>query len=164
VDPRKLHELNESPIIGVYGVNNSGSGDMYYKGGNMIHMMRHIVNDDEKWRQILRGLNKTFWHRTVTTQQVEDYLSEQAGFDFSKVFDQYLRGTDIPVLKYSIEGKTLKYQLEKTVPGLEVPARAKINGKTVSLTLNKSSQSFEFEEEIESFELDRNFYINIHLR
>ncbi|QEG24622.1 sulfatase-like hydrolase/transferase [Mariniblastus fucicola] len=154
---------NESPIIGVYGVNNSGSGDMYYKGGNMIHMMRHIVNDDEKWRSILRGLNKAFWHQTVTTQQVEDYLSEQAGFDFSKVFDQYLRGTDIPVLKYSINGKTLKYRLEKAVDGLKIPARAAINGQTISLELSGDAASFEFADEIEMFELDRNFYVETQL-
>jgi arylsulfatase A-like enzyme len=152
---------NESPIIGVYGVNNSGSGDMYYKGGNMIHMMRHIVDDDEKWRAILRGLNRKFWHQTVTTQQVEDYLSEQAGFDFSKVFDQYLRGTDIPVLKYSIDGKTLTYQFDDVVDGFEIPLRATINGKQIQLSPTATLQTFDFESEIETFEVDRNFYIEL---
>ena len=46
------------------------------------------MDDDEKFRQILRGLNKVFWHQTVTTKQVEDYVSKQAGIDFSKVFEQ----------------------------------------------------------------------------
>ena len=150
---------NKSPIIGVYGVNNSGSGDMYYKGGNMIHMMRHIVNDDEKWRSILRGLNKTFWHQTVTTQQVEDYLSQQAGFEFDKIFDQYLRGTDIPVLKYSFDGKELKYRLEKAVDGLEIPARVMINGRAFQISLTGLSSIFVLDEEVRTFELDRNFYI-----
>ena len=152
---------NKSPIIGKYNLNNSGSGDMYYKGGNMIHMMRHIVNDDEKWRSILRGLNKTFWHQTVTTQQVEDYLSEQAGFDFSKVFDQYLRGTDIPRLKYTIEGKKLVYRFEKTIDGFSLPLRATINGKPVELTATDAVRTYEFDADIESFEVDRNFYIDV---
>ncbi len=150
---------NDRPIIGIYNVNHSGSGDMYYKGGNMLHTMRHIVNDDEKWRSILRGLNKTFWHQTVTTQQVEDYISREAGFDFSKFFDQYLRGTDIPVLKYEIDGKTLKYKLEKVIEGFEIPARGIINGKSVEMTLSGENMTIEAEEPIESFELDRNFYI-----
>ncbi|HEX2683683.1 MAG TPA: M1 family metallopeptidase, partial [Ferruginibacter sp.] len=64
---------NDIPIIGAYNVNQEGSGDMYYKGGNMLHIIRQLVNDDEKFRQILRGLNKTFYHQTVTTRQVEDY-------------------------------------------------------------------------------------------
>ena len=152
---------NKTPIIGVYNVNKSGSGDMYYKGGNMIHMMRHIVDDDEKWRGILRGLNKKFWHQTVTTQQVEDYLSEQAGFDFSKVFDQYLRGTDIPVLKYSIDGKKLRYRLEDTVDGFRIPAKVSINNRAFVLELGDVFATFELEEEIDSFEVDRNFYIEV---
>ena len=152
---------NKSPIIGVYGVHQEGSGDMYYKGGNMIHMMRHVVDDDEKWRQILRGLNEKFWHQTVTTKQVENYISDQAGFDFSKVFDQYLRGTDIPVLKYSIEGSKLNYRLENVVEGFAVPAKATINGKSIPLALDGSQSTLVHEEEIKSFELDRNFYVEV---
>ena len=124
-------------------------------------MMRHIVDDDEKWRGILRGLNKKFWHQTVTTQQVEDYLSEQAGFDFSKVFDQYLRGTDIPVLKYSIDGKKLRYRLEDTVDGFRIPAKVSINNRAFVLELGDVFATFELEEEIDSFEVDRNFYIEV---
>ncbi|HEY0066603.1 MAG TPA: M1 family metallopeptidase, partial [Flavisolibacter sp.] len=88
---------NDIPIIGHYGVNQEGSGDMYYKGSNMLHTIRQIVNDDAKFRNIIRGLNKDFYHQTVTTRQVEDYISKQSGKNLSKVFDQYLRTTDIPV-------------------------------------------------------------------
>ena len=91
---------NDIPIIGPYGVNKEGSGDMYYKSGNMLHSIRHAMNDDEKFRQILRGLNKTFYHQTVTTQEIEQYISKHAGYDFSKVFDQYLRTTQIPTLEF----------------------------------------------------------------
>jgi aminopeptidase N len=80
---------NDVPIIGHYNVNEEGSGDMYYKGGNMLQTIRHAINDDEKFRNILRGLNKTFYHQTVTTEQIENYISKNAGIDFSKVFDQY---------------------------------------------------------------------------
>ena len=154
---------NDIPIIGKYGVNNSGSGDMYYKGGNMIHMIRHIVNDDEKWRQILRGLNKTFWHQTVTTEQIEDYISEQAGFDFSKVFDQYLRTTDIPVLKYRISGNSVVYQLDNVVDGFSVPAKATINGKPIEINLSASEKTIEAGEKVESFTIDRNLYIDVQV-
>jgi aminopeptidase N len=90
---------NDRPIIGTYNVNKSGSGDMYPKGGNMLHTIRHSINDDKLFREILRGLNKTFYHQTVTTQQVENYISEKAKRNFSKVFDQYLRTTQIPTLE-----------------------------------------------------------------
>src|SRR5438132_240723 len=80
---------NDRPIVGSYGVNDEGSGDMYDKGGNMLHTIRQLVDDDARWRGILRGLNKTFWHQTVTGKQVEDYISRQSGINLGKVFDEY---------------------------------------------------------------------------
>jgi aminopeptidase N len=112
---------NDRPIVGVYGVNASGSGDMYYKGGNMLHTIRQIVGDDEKWRGILRGLNKTFWHQTVTGKQIEDYISRESGTDLSKVFEEYLRTTQVPTLEYRIDGKTLAYRWTDVVPGFAMP-------------------------------------------
>jgi aminopeptidase N len=115
---------NDRPIIGHFGVNNEGSGDMYYKGGNMLHTIRQIVGDDEKWRAILRGLSSTFRHQTVTGKQVQDYISRQAGIDLSPVFAQYLTTTKIPVLEYRLEGSTLSYRWADVVPGFAMPVRA----------------------------------------
>ncbi len=151
---------NDTPIIGTYGTNREGSGDMYYKGGNLLHTIRHIINDDEKWRGILQGLNKDFWHQTVTTAQVENYISTKAGINLSKIFDQYLRTTMIPVLQYKTDGKTVSYKFDKVVKGFAMPLRVKINGKEVALTPNETMQTFTFTNEIKTFEVDRNFYIN----
>ena len=114
---------NDRPIIGTYNVNHEGSSDMYYKGANLLHTIRQIVNDDEKWRQILRGLNKTFYHQTVTTQQIENYISQQAGRNLSQVFDQYLRDVRIPVLEYQQTGNKLKYRWTDTVAGFDMPLK-----------------------------------------
>ena len=99
---------------------------MYYKGANMLHTIRQVINDDEKFRQILRGLNKDFYHQTVTTQQIENYISTQSGIDFSSVFDQYLRTTKIPTLEYSQTGNLLKFRYQNAVEKLKLPIR--ING------------------------------------
>lgn len=114
---------NDVPIIGKYGVRNEGSRDMYPKGASMLHTIRQVINNDEKFRQILRGLNKDFYHQTVTTQQVEDYISRKAGIDFSGVFNQYLRTTKVPVLEYSQKGEELKFRYTETVKGLKLPVR-----------------------------------------
>jgi aminopeptidase N len=121
---------NDSPIIGQYGVNNEGSGDMYYKGGSMLHTMRQLVDDDEKWRRVLRGLNSTFWHQTVTTAQIESYMSRTAGMDFSKIFDQYLRTTMIPTLEYKIDDSKLSYRWTNVVKGFAMPVRATVGART----------------------------------
>ena len=152
---------NDAPVIGTYGTNREGSGDMYYKGGNLLNTIRHIIGDDEKWRGILQGLNKDFWHQTVTTQQVENYISNKAGIDLSKVFDQYLRTTMIPVLQYKTDGKTVTYKYDKVIKGFTMPVRVEINGKEVLLKPTEEMQTFTSDSEIKIFEVDRNFYVNI---
>ena len=151
---------NDRPIIGTYGSNRTGSGDMYPKGGNMLHTIRHVINDDAKWLSILRGLNADFWHQTVSTEQVEAYISQKAGLDLSKVFDQYLRRTEIPLLKYKVNGKTLSFSYARVVKGFAMPIRVSINGKEVAITPNEAVQTNVFPEEIKTFEVNRNFYIN----
>jgi aminopeptidase N len=155
---------NDRPIIGVYGTNREGSGDMYPKGGNMLHTIRQVINDDAKCLSILRGLNAEFWHQTVTTQQIEAYISNKAGIDLSKVFDQYLRTTQIPLLVYSLNGKTVSFNYERVVKGFAMPLRVSINGKEVKLTPTEAQQTLEFPEEIKSFEVNRNFYVAVEKR
>src|SRR5215216_1239490 len=146
---------NKSPIIGTYGANREGSGDMYYKGGSMLHTIRQIVNDDEKWRMILIGLNKDYWHQSVTTRQVESYISKKAGVDLGQVFDQYLRTTDIPLLRYAVNGKTLSFKYERVVKGFAMPLRVNINGKETVITPSEAKQTLDFPEEIKTFEVNR---------
>ena len=151
---------NDRPVIGTYNSNRSGSGDMYPKGGNMLHTIRHIINDDAKWLSILRGLNTDFWHQTVTTQQIESYITKKAGIDLSKVFDQYLRTTMIPVLRYKLNGKSVSFKYDQVVKGFAMPIRVTINGKEVTLTPTEVDQTLEFTEEIKTFEVNRNFYVD----
>jgi aminopeptidase N len=120
---------NDIPIIAPYNVNASGSRDMYYKGANMLHTIRTLTNNDEKWRQILRGLNKTFYHKTVTTKEIEGYMSQQSGLDLAPIFNQYLRDIRIPEFTYKIENTQLKYCWTNTVKGFNMPLRVTINGK-----------------------------------
>ncbi|WP_348824795.1 M1 family metallopeptidase [Flavobacterium aestuarii] len=150
---------NDAPIIGKYDVNNEGSGDMYPKGANMLHTIRQILNDDAKWKSILRGLNSTFYHQTVTTKQIEDYLSTQAGVDLSKVFDQYLRDIRIPVLEYSFKGNTLKYRWNNTVPEFDMPVQVLLNGTEVILKPKTDWTELNSPSKIEKLEVDKDFYV-----
>lgn len=122
--------LNDKPIIGKYGVRNEGSGDMYYKGANMLHTIRQVIGDDEKFRTILRGLNRDFYHQTVTAQQIESYITEKSGIDFSTVFNQYLRTTNIPVLAYYFKKNKLYYCWQNVENGFTMPV--KLNDYTLN--------------------------------
>ena len=114
---------NDRPIIGDYDVNSEGSGDMYPKAANMLHTLRQLVEDDELWRSILRGLNRDFYHQTVTTGQIEDYLSRETGKDLSAFFDQYLRTNQVPTLEYRRQGERLEFRYTHIVEGFDMPIR-----------------------------------------
>ena len=75
------------------------------------------------------------------------------------LFDQYLRTTKIPLLKYNVNGKSVSFYYERVVKGFAMPIRVTINGKEVQLTPNEVKQTFEFSEDIKTFEVNRNFYI-----
>jgi len=120
---------NDKPIIGTYGVNNEGSGDMYYKGGNMLHMIRRMLGD-AGYRGLLHELNATFYHKTVTTQQIESFISQYAKKDLSKIFDQYLRTTKIPVLEYKENSSTLlSYRWTNCVKGFDMQIQVSVGGQ-----------------------------------
>ena len=150
---------NDKPIIGNYDVNNEGSGDMYPKGGNMLHTLRQIVNNDEKWRSILRGLNSTFYHQTVTTKQIEDYLSQQVGMDLNPFFNQYLRDIRIPTLEYTFQDNTLKYRWTNIVAGFDMPVKVALNGTEVTLTPKADWSEFTNSSKIEKVEVNKDFYV-----
>jgi len=152
--------MNESPIIGKYNVDNSGSGDMYYKGGNMLHMIRQLIENDEKWRQILRGLNKEFYHQTVTTKQIEDYISIQSGIDLSEFFDQYLRTTMIPKVEYSLDGNNLKFRYVNIIENFDMPIIIVVNGKEEWIQPTAEWQIKEFPSTIKTIEIKKDFYVN----
>ena len=154
---------NDIPIIGKYGVNREGSGDMYYKAGNMLHLVRQITGSDKKFRKILTGLNKDFYHKTVTTQQVENYISEKAGFDFSTIFNQYLRTTMIPVLEYRIENKSVSYRWSNAVENLNLPVKVSFGKKLKWITPSSEWKTISPGKwyDGKTFEADKNFYITV---
>jgi len=151
---------NENPIIGPYDVNKEGSGDMYSKGANMIHTIRHIINNDSLFRQILRGMNKTFYHQTVTTKQIENYISERSKIALGKIFDQYLRTIMIPVLEYKIADQKIMYRFSNCIKGFCMPLKINYNGQRwIKPTENWQSFSTNIKQPNSTFSVDRNFYI-----
>ena len=150
---------NKTPIIGKYNVNKSGSSDMYNKGGNMLHTLRQLIDNDEKWRLILRKMNADFYHQTVATKQIEDFLSKETGFNLNPFFNQYLRTIKIPTLEHTIENKTLKYRWTNTVANFEMLLKTTINGKEKWIYPTSNWKKLELTSADTSFLIDENFYV-----
>jgi len=136
----RMNILNDKPIIGDYGVNQRGSGDMYYKGGNLLNMLRQILQDDAKWRMILRGLNTEFYHQTVNTKQVESFIAQRYERDISSVFDQYLRDHRVPLLEYYHKEGELFYRWTDAIPSFSMVVDINLDGKEIRLHPNTSWQ------------------------
>jgi len=150
---------NDKPIIGAYGVNNEGSGDMYYKGGNMLHIIRQIMGDSS-FRTLLHGLTAAFYHKTVTSAQIETYISQFAKKDLSKIFDQYLRTTKIPELEYKFNsGNLLSYHWTNSVAGFNMPVKVSVGGLPEQWIEPTTEWKTLDADNGNSFTVDRNFYI-----
>ena len=149
---------NDKPIIGVYNVNSEGSSDMYYKGANMLHTLRQLINDDDKWRQILRGLNTEFHHQTVTTKQIETYISDESGLNLAAFFDQYLRDTRIPTLEYRLGDTHISYRWTQVVNGFEMPIEIEVSKEKKWLYPTKEWQEIELNSS--DIEIDVDYLIN----
>ncbi|MFW5951590.1 MAG: M1 family metallopeptidase [Gemmatimonadota bacterium] len=152
---------NDRPIIPAYGVNAEGSGDMYYKGGNMLHTIRQIVADDDRWRGILRGLNETFRHSIVTGDQVRTYIAEHAGLDLDPVFRQYLETTDVPVLELRTRGKALEHRWADALDGFDMPVDVRVrDGPCVRIRPTTRWQRAELgTTDPAAVRVDRNYYV-----
>jgi aminopeptidase N len=153
---------NRSPVIGPYHVNKEGDQDMYPKGANLIHTIRQLMNDDEKFRSILRGLNSTFYHKTTTSAEVEAYIAKQSGLKLDKVFDQYLRYSKVPVLEYKIDNGVLSYRWITDVTGFDMPV--KVSLKAEEFTLVKPSNDWKTSKidasvTMDNFKTEPNFYV-----
>ena len=119
---------NTGPIAGPRGVAGWYNSDMYFKGANVLHTIRQLVDDDAKWRAILRGLGSRFRHRTVTGQEIEDYIARESGLELGPVFEQYLTTPDVPMLEYRVEKGGLSYRWVGVVTGFAMPVRVTIRG------------------------------------
>ena len=150
---------NSAPMIGPYGVNQRGS-DIYSKGANVLHTIRQIANSDEKWRRILRGLNKDFYHQTVETKQIENYISDKMGYDLSTFFDQYLRTTKIPVFEYKLNDGLLEYKWTNVVDGFKMPVDVFVGDEKIRLNPTQETKSIDVKSE--KIRLDKNYYVNIN--
>lgn len=152
---------NKQPVTGKYNLNNESTGDMYYKAHNMLHTIRHIVDNDTTWKKILRGLNKKFHHQTVTADQIERYIIQQSGKDLDDLFDQYLHYANIPVLQYYVDDlNRLHYRWKADVPHFNMPLKVTLVSDEYSF-IYPVSERWKITQlrEGHNFEVDPDFYV-----
>lgn len=153
--------MNDKTIVGIYNVNFEGSGDMYYKGGSMFNTLRYIVGDDEKWRGILRAINRDFYHTVVKGSQIENYLSEKTGLDLKAFFNQYLRDTRIPVFEYYVNGNKLTYRWIDCVEGFNMPLKIYVSGVPKNINPARGFNTIDLDTVNPVITIDPNYYVGV---
>ena len=152
---------NDRPIIGIYDVNFEGSGDMYYKGANMLHTLRQIIDDDNKWRAILREMNTRFYHKVVASAEIESFLSEKVGVDLTPFFNQYLRDARLPVFEYYVKGNELNYRWSNCVEGFNMPIRIFVSDKPLDINPVTQSKTIRLDANDAEIKVDSNYYVGV---
>ncbi|WP_374549217.1 M1 family metallopeptidase [Flavobacterium sp.] len=122
---------NDEPIIGPYGVNKEGSGDMYPKGALLLNTLRHVVNNDTLWWNIIHDYATTFKHKIIDTQAVIDFFNQKSGMNLTSIFNQYLRTTSIPKLELKIEKKKLFTKWVDVESNFSMPIDLVYDNKTI---------------------------------
>jgi len=150
---------NDRPIVGIYNVNYSGSGDMYSKGGNVLHTLRQIVDDDARWREILWDLNRDFYHQVVEGSQIEDYLILKTGLDLKPFFNQYLRDIRIPVFEYFVKDSKLFFRWNNCVPGFNMPLRIYVSGEEKNISPSTAFKSIDLGVKNAIIRVDPDYYV-----
>lgn len=117
---------NDHPMISRYGINEASGGDDYAKGRAIIHMIRAVMNDDEKFKALMLDINKSFYHKTTTSKEVEEYISITTGIDFSSMFNHYLHTTQVPALEYKLKNNVLQYRYTNCIQGFTMPLKVNL--------------------------------------
>ncbi|ENA1764963.1 M1 family metallopeptidase [Flavobacterium psychrophilum] len=158
---------NDQPIIGHYGVNKEGSGDMYYKGALMLNTIRSIINDDSKWWALLLKYSKTYRHQIIDTKTVIDFFNQEAGLNLTPVFNQYLRYVSIPRLEFRHSGtkNQFEYAWKTNEPNFEMPIDLIFKNKKIRLIGTNKWQKVPFKmKNVLEIEVVKNkFYITTNL-
>ncbi|MUP46323.1 M1 family peptidase [Gramella sp. BOM4] len=155
---------NRGTIIGDYGVNAEGSGDMYFKGANLLNMIRSIYDDDELWWETLRDYTETFKHKTITTEDTEKFFDDATEVDLEPVFEQYLRRASLPELQFKTENGKIQYKWKADVKNFKMPVDVFIGDEEVRLFATSDWKNLDRDISPEEIRInDLEFYINSKL-
>jgi len=118
---------------------------------------------------LLRDMNEKYYHKTVTGAEIEDFISKRTGFNLQKMFDQYLRTTQVPTLEYYLttenSAQVLNYRWTNCVKGFNMPillpgnSNPKYGLMLATENWQKMRTNFKEGEDISKL-MDKNFYVN----
>jgi len=109
---------------------------------------------------MVRGLSKQFYHQTVTTEQIEDYMSKACDRDLKPFFNQYLRDVRIPVFEYKLDKDILRFRWNNCVQGFDMPLKISVNSETRFVYPTTEWKQVKINNDAQIV-ADKNFYVQV---
>jgi aminopeptidase N len=155
---------NAEPCIGNYDVNNEATGDIYFKGSNMLNMLRTIVNNDSTWFELFKQLQIKFGKKTCNSVAVEQYIAAFLQVDLASFFKQYLYCNTIPTLHYKIKKGKLYIIVNGCNDDFSIPFKVFTHKNIATEVVLKKNKVIVLpcSLKLKEFEklLDKNYYFN----
>jgi len=163
VNALKESVVNNTSIMGVYGINKEGHYDMYVKGMLFLNTLRHFINNDEIWWHTIKSMSDTvFRHKTIDYDQVVNFFEAQTKLSLKPFFDQYVKKSELPILEYNSKktkhGNILRLRWVAT-PGFSIPVNVLTDGKKIRVDVHSSwskvtvPSSYEFDQRTSYYKL-----------
>jgi aminopeptidase N len=99
--------------------------DLYFKGACIINTFRSVLNNDELFFKILKGIQIEFALQTISGNDLIRYGNSVSGKDFTAFFNQYLNFAMPPVFEFKTKQKgkntQLTYRWKTDVSGFTMP-------------------------------------------
>lgn len=162
VNAKKITVGNKNPIVGIYGVNEEGDGDMYNKGMLFLNTLRHVINDDRLWWSTIKCMSDTvFKMKNIGYDDVVNFFNTKTKRNWNAVFEQYLKHASVPVFEYSlkkVKAKTfeLKYRWNADVKGFALPVFISTGGNA----FNQLATTDEWQTTTLQLDKESNFKVN----
>ena len=124
---------NKLPVVGPINSNYWAFGDSYVKGAWIMHTLRHVIDDDELWFDILKSFAVKNAKSHVSTEDFLNHVIYKTRYNFQLIFYQYFYTHKPPVFEYYQDGNKFFYRWD-AVSGFDMPIDINLNG--VELRIN----------------------------
>ncbi len=126
---------NKETIVGPYGVNQEGAGDMYSKGALFLNTLRSVIHNDTIWWDIVKSLQQKYARKNISTLDVLTFMNEKSKMDLTAIFHQYLNVASLAKLnvqlKTSESGLNVSYSWDCETKDFDMPITIFVKGKAV---------------------------------
>lgn len=156
---------NQEPILGPTGVNHWPTRDMYFKGALFLNTLRSIIDDDELWWSMVYDYSYHFRGQNIFTTDVITYINQYFNRDLTKIFEQYLMFSDLPILELKYHEDRIEYRWNANIDEFYMPIKVGFENEMEFIYPTSEWQNITLNSDlIENWKVDTDrFYVDVEI-